>query len=105
MSQKKVIDRQPAVAGQFYEASKEKLQKEIESLFADAIDKRTKSVRAIISPHAGYVFSGRVAASAFNQIDGEKKYENIFILASSHQEHFNGASVYCDGDYVMPSLS
>ncbi len=102
MSQKKVIDRQPAVAGQFYEASQEKLQKEIESLFADAIDKRTKNVRAIISPHAGYVFSGRVAASAFNQIDGEKKYENIFILASSHQEHFNGASVYCDGDYVMP---
>jgi AmmeMemoRadiSam system protein B/AmmeMemoRadiSam system protein A len=59
-------------------------------------------VRAIISPHAGYVFSGKVAASVFNQIDGTKTYENIFIIASSHQEHFTGASVYCDGDYIMP---
>ena len=38
---------------------------------------------AVISPHAGYVFSGEVAASAITQFNPEKKYKNVFIIASS----------------------
>ena len=59
-------------------------------------------VLAIISPHAGYVFSGEVAASSFNQLDPDKKYENIFILASSHRMSFEGASIYNKGNYETP---
>ena len=97
-----ITDRQPAVAGQFYPAQPDKLQHELQELFAAAEPRRLKNVRAIISPHAGYIYSGQVAASVFNQIDPEKNFRHVFILASSHHENLHGASVYCDGDYMMP---
>ena len=52
------INRHPAVAGQFYPANPDVLQKELSTLFAEAAPKQYEHVRAIISPHAGYVFSG-----------------------------------------------
>ena len=96
------INREPAVAGQFYPASAEKLQRDVETYFSEAVPQKYTNVRALISPHAGYVFSGGVAASAFNQLDENADYERIFLLASSHHYHFNGASVYCHGDFIMP---
>jgi AmmeMemoRadiSam system protein B/AmmeMemoRadiSam system protein A len=59
-------------------------------------------VAAIIAPHAGYVFSGGVAASAFNQIPEGLKYDRIFLIGSSHRSAFNGASVYSGGAYITP---
>lgn len=95
-------NRQPSVSGQFYPADKTKLTEAIECYLSEAKTRTNENVRAIIAPHAGYVYSGAVAASAFNQIDPNKKYENIFVLASSHQSHFSGASVYVRGNYSMP---
>jgi len=57
---------------------------------------------AIIVPHAGYVYSGEVAATAFNQINPDRKFERIFIIGSSHIMAFPGASVYCSGNYETP---
>lgn len=96
------MNRKPAVAGTFYPATHIELRKEVEKLFESALPKTVNNVRAIISPHAGYVFSGGVAASAFNQIDREKEYERVFIIASSHRSSFPGASIYCDGNFEMP---
>ncbi|MGC9373862.1 MAG: AmmeMemoRadiSam system protein B [Bacteroidales bacterium] len=97
------IDRKPVVAGSFYPDKPESLQKMLESLFARSETVKTyDDVLAIISPHAGYPYSGKVAASAFNQIDPDKTYDNIFILAPSHQMMFNGASIYNAGDYITP---
>ncbi|MGD0589280.1 MAG: AmmeMemoRadiSam system protein B [Bacteroidota bacterium] len=102
-SQKEQIDRQPAVAGSFYPAQQEELNATLKQLFAKAVPSRNiKDVIAIISPHAGYVFSGEVAASAYNQIDTSKEYENIFILGSSHYIGFEGASVYSQGNFITP---
>jgi len=56
---------------------------------------------AIISPHAGYVFSGDIAASIFNTIDPEKEYENVFILSTSHTSRFFGAAIL-DDNYQTP---
>ncbi|MCK5840485.1 MAG: AmmeMemoRadiSam system protein B [Bacteroidales bacterium] len=100
--QEKKTDRQPYAAGRFYSQNPEELRADLQQLFQQAIPRKTDHVVAIISPHAGYVFSGEVAASAFNQIDNTKKYDNIFMLASSHVKHFNGASVYYKGDYITP---
>ena len=100
-----IVNRNPAVAGQFYPAYPDILQLDVRHMLASAITKQYTDVRAIICPHAGYVFSGKTAASAFNQIDSEsseKSYERIFLVASSHHEYFDCASVYCDGDYIMP---
>ncbi len=100
--QEKKLDRQPYAAGRFYSQNPEELRADLQQLFQQAIPKKNDHVVAIISPHAGYVFSGEVAASAYNQIDNTKKYDNIFMLASSHVKHFNGASVYYKGDYITP---
>jgi AmmeMemoRadiSam system protein B/AmmeMemoRadiSam system protein A len=102
-SQGKQIDRQPAVAGQFYPVNRTELDATLQQLFAKAVpSKNIHDVVALISPHAGYVFSGEVAASAFKQIDATKEYENIFILASSHQIAFEGASIYSQGNFITP---
>jgi hypothetical protein len=43
-----------------------------------------------------------VAASSFNQVDPAAKFENVFILASSHRMSFDGASIYTSGNYITP---
>ncbi|RQV99044.1 AmmeMemoRadiSam system protein B, partial [bacterium] len=59
-------------------------------------------VAAVIVPHAGYVFSGKVAASGFNQIPRDSIFDRVFLIGSSHRVAFNGASVYSQGDYLTP---
>ena len=99
----KKINRQPAVAGQFYPANSDELKSTIEEMFLKAKKKTASNdVLAIISPHAGYVYSGEVAASVFNQIDNNKVYDKIFVIASSHRVSFSGASIYSKGNYITP---
>ncbi len=102
-SQNITTDRQPVAAGRFYPADKETLRKDLTRLF-ETCKKSSENwkVRAIISPHAGYMFSGEVAASAFSAIPKNAVYKNIFIIGSSHVMYFNGASVYNTGDYITP---
>lgn len=102
-SQDKLTDHQPVAAGRFYTANKETLERDISDLFA-ACKKSPDymKVRAIISPHAGYVFSGKIAASALSTTPKNAKYNNIFIIGSSHVMAFEGASVYYIGDYITP---
>ncbi len=96
------VDRQPVVAGQFYPSDKENLQNMLKDLFGKARPREYKNVKAVIVPHAGYVFSGIIAASGYNQIDRTKAYDNVFIIGSSHRIYFDGASVYSAGNYVTP---
>jgi len=103
LPQDQQLDRQPAVAGQFYPAERNELSKMLGDLFAKAVaPKKMNDVVAIICPHAGYVFSGSVAASSYNQIDPMKEYDNIFILGPSHYVGFEGASVYDEGNFITP---
>lgn len=98
-----LLNRQPAVLGSFYPSDPFELRQMLKLFFAKAPAPVTDgNVLAIISPHAGYVFSGEVAAAAFNQLDPEKQYKTIFIIGSSHRNSFQGASVYSIGNYVTP---
>ncbi len=90
------------MAGQFYPGNKQELQNMLEDLFSKAEPKQVKNTVAIIAPHAGYVYSGIVAASSFNQVDPTKAYENVFVIASSHRAYYDGASIYSIGNYVTP---
>lgn len=102
-SDQKLINRRPAVAGQFYPGNKKDLEKMLEEFFSKATPVVSKEqVVAILSPHAGYVFSGEVAANSFKQLDRNKKYKNIFIIGSSHRTMFSGASIYNIGNYITP---
>jgi MEMO1 family protein len=104
----KYIDRPPIAAGRFYSAHAEKLEIEIGKMIGEAEKELTQELPssedllAIIAPHAGYIFSGTVAASAFLQLRNIKPRKNIFILGSSHHTDFNGASIYNLGDYLTP---
>jgi MEMO1 family protein len=96
-------DRMPAVAGQFYPEGKQELVSFISNLFARAVpSKGLKNVVALVAPHAGYVFSGEVAASALRQIDPGKKFQNVFLLGVSHHAGYEGAALYLRGDYQTP---
>ena len=103
MQNTNLINRKATVAGQFYPAKSDELNAQLIRLFADAVPKISKNdVLAIISPHAGYVFSGPVAASSFNQLDARKEYHTVFVIGSSHRIMFDGASIYNKGNYETP---
>ncbi len=97
------INRQPAVAGSFYPHSKKALELSLQELFAKASPAKLEGkIQSLIVPHAGYAYSGIVAASGYKSIPKDADYNNIFIIASSHREHFNGSSVYSVGHYQTP---
>ena len=58
-------------------------------------------ILAIIAPHAGYAFSGQVAAYAYKTIRNGN-YESVVILSPSHQLGFDGCSIYPKGGYETP---
>lgn len=98
-----VADRQPAFAGSFYPGTKAALESQLRQLFQEASTAKLQGrVQTLIVPHAGYDYSGVVAASAYKSVPPEASYENIFIIASSHRAQFNGASVNPAGNYITP---
>ena len=74
--------RRPVVAGQFYPGTPEELTKEIESL----VDKKAskQDVIACMLPHAGYVYSGRVAAETVSHINIREKRRFLLKILSWH---------------------
>ncbi len=94
--------RKPVVAGYFYPHSKIELSEEINSLLENNKTTFTaKNIYGLISPHAGYKYSGRTAAYAYNAIK-DKKYETVVVISPSHREYFPGICIY-DGDaYETP---
>ncbi len=96
------IIRHPAVAGTFYPASADKLKKDINKYLSEAPLGVRKEIKAVIVPHAGYIYSGLVAAAAYKQIQGQN-VETIFLLANAHTRYFNGIAVD-NSDYWQTPL-
>lgn len=95
--------RKPSVAGQFYPRASEKLRKTCQYYLQQAGPRKLNSRPiGIIVPHAGYVYSGRIAAIGFNEIKSYE-YDAIIILAPSHMQAFSFASIY-SGDYYETPL-
>ena len=96
-------NRKPYAAGRFYTDKPAELKAQLQQLFSGSLKMKSEiTPLAIIVPHAGYIYSGETAASAYNQIDPNRKFERIFIIGSSHTTTFAGASVFCTGNYVTP---
>ncbi|MFA6403157.1 MAG: AmmeMemoRadiSam system protein B [Salinivirgaceae bacterium] len=99
----KLINREPAVNGRFYPANPIELKSVLKEYFNKyRYNSSNGAIQALIVPHAGYVFSGEVAASAYALIDSTKKFDNVFILAPSHGYSIPGASIYNIGHYETP---
>lgn len=94
--------RHQQVAGYFYPAEKDKLEKDISLMLQVAKpEKLVDNIFGLIAPHAGYIYSGKTAAYAYNLLKG-KKYKTVIIISPSHAEYFPGISIY-DGDaYETP---
>jgi len=94
--------RYPVFAGQFYSGDSIILKKQIEIFFKNAKTKTADSIVAVIVPHAGYIYSGQIAADAFNQIKNES-YDLIVILGTNHTTpNFYGISIYPNGSFSTP---
>jgi MEMO1 family protein len=95
--------RHPAWAGQFYPESASVLRQEIATFLsiAPSIDVESRIV-GLVSPHAGYLYSGQTAATAFKQIKGNS-YKAVVVIAPSHAVSINGVSAY-DGDFYDTPL-
>ena len=92
-------------ANRFYTGDARELSEEVNSFLAlHAKDKKYEHVAALIVPHAGYYFSGNVAAAAYQSIPEGKAYKRIFLLGPSHHEWLDGASVNTEFDYYSTPL-
>ncbi len=99
------VVRPATQAGRFYESDARLLSHEVDSLLARHAQRSDdEDVAALIVPHAGYYFSGSVAASAYARLNPEKKYKRIFLLGPSHHEWLDGASVNGEVDYYATPL-
>lgn len=94
--------RRPAVAGSFYPADPEELARTVDDLLAGAPAREIEGdLVALISPHAGYIYSGHVAAHGYSLLRGSN-ISRVVVISPSHIGAFPGAAVY-DGDaYETP---
>jgi len=94
--------RQPAVAGYFYPNDPVKLKNQINIFInkADAKPIRGK-IYGIVSPHAGYEYSGLTASYGYSLIK-RNQIENVIIISPSHREYFPGCCIYEGDAYATP---
>jgi AmmeMemoRadiSam system protein B/AmmeMemoRadiSam system protein A len=94
--------RPPAVAGQFYPAEASALKGALEGYFRDALPARAAQPVAIVVPHAGYAFSGQIAADGYRQA-AATRVETVVILGANHTSgSFRRVSVYDGAGYRTP---
>jgi AmmeMemoRadiSam system protein B/AmmeMemoRadiSam system protein A len=95
-------ERPAGVAGTFYPADPEQLRNHVDALLAAAkVPEMEGKLWAIVSPHAGYPYSGAVAAHAYAALKG-RHITRVVVISPSHYEAFPFASIY-DGDaYETP---
>jgi len=86
--------RQPAVSGMFYPADEAALRQSVRDCLAAAQPDPAVSPKAIIAPHAGYVYSGPIAGSAFAHfLSQRKEIRRIILVGPSHRIPFNGLAI------------
>jgi MEMO1 family protein len=96
------VVRSPAVAGSFYPGDPVSLAAGINSVIKEADPKSINGeIMGLVSPHAGYVYSAPVAAYSYKLISG-KKYDVVVVISPSHQEYFDGSSIYNGDAYETP---
>lgn len=97
------IIRQPAVAGMFYPADAAELANSVQHYLADAIPQEGPVPKAIIAPHAGYIYSGPVAASAYIQlIPARYTIKKVVLLGPSHRVPLHGIAASSATHFSTP---
>jgi AmmeMemoRadiSam system protein B len=88
--------RRPAVAGSFYPAAAGDVRRSVHEAFADAVPRPVgaPTPEAVVVPHAGYVYSGAIAASAYARIaPARETIRRVVLLGPSHRAPVRGLAV------------
>jgi AmmeMemoRadiSam system protein B len=95
--------RKPAVAGTFYPSSPAELKRMVDEYLNKVVRQEIGAERlvALIAPHAGYVYSGQVAAYSYKKLIGQE-FRTVVIVGPSHFVAFKGASIYANGFFQTP---
>ncbi|MGD8538936.1 MAG: AmmeMemoRadiSam system protein B [Candidatus Aminicenantes bacterium] len=94
--------RKPVCAGSWYENRPEELSRQLDRFLLQADSSApTEGILGLIAPHAGYVYSGWIAAHAYRLVHG-KDYDTVIIIGPSHRHGFRGCSIYPEGGYETP---
>ena len=93
--------RRAAVAGTWYPADPDALAREVDGYLAAADEPPVGDPLAIIAPHAGLLYSGPIAAHAYNTLRG-RDFEVAILVGPSHYVGFEGVAVYERGAFETP---
>jgi len=91
------MQRYPAVADQFYPGNERQLRTDLSRLLPESSSK--KRVKGIISPHAGYVYSGSIAGKVYSQVEIPA---TVLIIGPNHHGAGAAAALYPDGEWLTP---
>ncbi len=102
--------RHSAVAGQFYDANETDLRQTIEKCYTDfrgpgnipKVKNTNKKIKGIIVPHAGFVFSGAIAAHSYKFLAEHGFADTFIILGPNHTGMGSGVSVMTEGEWMTP---
>jgi AmmeMemoRadiSam system protein B len=103
--------RRPAVAGMFYSGSAGELKEQIEWCYRHELgpgaiprvdDKGPRKIVAIVVPHAGYYYSGPVAAYAYKELAEDGIFDTAVILGPNHTGYGAPVSLWLGGDWSTP---
>ncbi len=96
-----VIARKPVVTGSFYPDDKKQLETMVNGYLNDAKDLYITNIKGLVVPHAGYVYSGPVAAYGFKQLVGQR-YKTVIVMGPSHHAYFRAISIPDVTHYETP---
>jgi len=96
--------REPVVSGSFYEDNFDNLSKQIENCFEKGpgtlpIKRKDVEIKGVISPHAGYFFSGKCMAWVYKEI-GESKFPSVYVIIGTN--HYNNETLVNLDDWKTP---
>lgn len=102
--------RKPAVAGMFYESDEDSLRKRIKWCYQHELGPgrlpgkmgNKRSIKGLISPHAGYSYSGPVAACSYLELAEDGMPETVVILCPNHTGIGSGLSTMTEGSWLTP---
>jgi AmmeMemoRadiSam system protein B/AmmeMemoRadiSam system protein A len=94
--------REPALAGSWYPGDPETLSRDVKRYLENAKKEKVEGeIVALVSPHAGYMYSGQVAAHAYKLVEGVA-FESVIVVGPSHRFPFKGASLWDRGGFRTP---
>ena len=102
--------RKPAVAGQFYDGNKATLEQKIKEYFLDKrgpgklpeANQGKKNVKGLVVPHAGYMYSGAIAANSYYYLSKNGFADTFIILGPNHTGMGSGVSIMTEGSWETP---